>query len=214
MLWAINSVLLALITMFWGIGAYSRLNALRTAFTQAFAQIDVQIRQRHRAMLALAEKLVRLQTLEGGALDSIHKAYKQAAEASKRLAASPLNVEAMQDLATTDDVFTAVLGDLLTDATAVTTIDTNTYTDTTATAVTVTTATNAETIFECSEERRSMDNRIAFARQGYNQIATRYDKALQQFPSSVIARIFSFEPGCIWISNDSPIERRGQHRTA
>lgn len=196
MLWPISALLLALITVFWGIGAYGRLTVLRKAFAQAFTHIDVQIKQRHRAMHALIEKLARTQLVQSDALDGINALHQGAVQASERLSASPLDIEAMHDLTATDGAFTAALGNLMKEATRQGAPAT------------------AEFMLQLAEERRSMDNRIAFARQGYNQTVAQYNAALAQFPRLAVARLLGFKPGHPWQSTDAPIERRQEHRGA
>ena len=196
MLWFISALLVALITVFWGIGAHSRLTGLRKAFAQAFTHINVQIKHRHRAMQALIEKIVQSQLVRSDAVAHIDVLYQQSIQASERLAANALDSEAMHDFTATEATFSLSLSDLMAEATK------------------QASPSAAELMSQLFEERSSMDNRIAFARQGYNHAVMQYNDALVQFPGAVIARLFGFKPGYLWQSTDAPIERRQEHRGA
>ena len=65
-----------------------------------------------------------------------------------------------------------------------------------------------QNMMQLSEELGSTENRIAFARQTYNDGVMQYNTALQQFPGSVIATMFSFRPEQLLQSTDSPEERK------
>ncbi len=65
-----------------------------------------------------------------------------------------------------------------------------------------------ENMMQLTEELTSTENRIAFARQAYNDGVTEYNTALQLFPSSVIAGMFAFAPAQLLEATESPQERQ------
>jgi len=196
MLWLLSALIFICLAVFWAIGAHSRLTALYKAYTQAFAQIGTQIKQRHQAMLALAEKLADVTGVDKKLLEDVSTAHHQAMQANIRLAEKPLDTAVMLELTAADNSFTQTLANFMTVAALQANASSNEY------------------MLRLAGERTSMDNRIAFARQGYNQTVEQYNAAIKQFPSSLIAALFSLRPALAWQGAEPPIERRQEHRSA
>ena len=67
---------------------------------------------------------------------------------------------------------------------------------------------DSHTMMQLSEELSSTENRIAFARQGYNDSVMSYNVAIQQFPGSLIANSFGFRKAELLESTETPEERK------
>jgi LemA protein len=63
-------------------------------------------------------------------------------------------------------------------------------------------------MMQLNEELSTTENRIAFARQGYNDNVMSYNIAIEQFPGSVVANMFGFKAGALLESTELPEERK------
>ncbi len=188
--WLLSIAVLVLIIAFWGIGAYTRLTGLRKAMRQSFIQVDLQVKQRYVAMQSFAKRLESKEADDTSKLRRIDSDHKRAVAAAEHLARDPQDFHAMQAFVAADNAFSEAMDDL---------ID---HTDS------LSDASIAASALQASDERSRIDNRVAFARQAYNQAVMQYNGALEQFPSNAIARICHFRPGYPWLSSEIPVERR------
>ena len=158
----------------WGVSAYNRLVALRNRFENAFAQIDVQLKRRYDLIPNLVETVKGYLTHERETLEAVTQARTRAQQAEQKAAASPGDPEAMQQLMAAEGALTGALGRLFALQ--------ESYPDLKA----------SENVQQLQEELTSTENRIAFARQSFNDAVMRYNTARESFPTSVIANAYRF----------------------
>jgi len=181
---------LVAVAVFGLVGAYNRLVAQRNEFKNAFAQIDVQLKRRYDLIPNLVETAKKYIAHERDTLEAVIKARNTAVSANTTAAADPSNPEAMRQLTSAEGGLTGALGRLFAVA--------ESYPDLKAN----------ETMKQLSEELTSTENRIAFARQAFNDSVMTYNNSVQQFPSNFIASAFSFQPGELLKSTESDEERK------
>jgi LemA protein len=185
-------ILLGLIAVFvfWAIGAYNRLVDLRNRFKNAFAQIDVQLKRRYDLIPNLVETAKAYMKHERETLEAVIKARNTAVTANAAAAANPGNPAAMQGLMTAEGALTGALSKLFALAEAYPDLKAN------------------QNMMQLSEELTGTENKIAFSRQAFNDAVMIYNTATQQFPSNVIAGMFSFTPAELLQATESADERK------
>jgi LemA protein len=160
--WVILAILVAVVL--YGIVTYNGLVSLRQRVTQAFADIDVQLKQRHDLIPNLVETVKGYASHERGTLEAVVQA---------RNAALTANGPAQQ--AAAEGALSGALGRLLALSEA--------YPDLKANA----------NFLNLQEELTGTEGRIAYARQFYNDTVYRYNTKIQSFPAVVIAGRFGFK---------------------
>lgn len=183
-------VAVALLAVFWAVGAYNRFVTLRNRFKNAFAQIDVQLKRRYDLIPNLVETARGYIKHERETLEAVIAARTQAVSANARAAGNPADAAAVQQMAAAEGALSASLGRLFALSEAYPDLKAN------------------QNMMQLTEELTSTENRIAFARQAYNDGVTEYNTALQMFPASVIAGMFAFTPGQLLEATESPQERQ------
>lgn len=186
-LWVFLAV--GLVVFFWAVGAYNRLVRLKNAIANAFGQIDVQLKRRYDLIPNLVEVARRYLAHEAQTLEAVIAARNQARTAEQTAAATPLNAGALGALAGAEQVLGGALGKLF----AVV----EDYPDLKA----------DQNMRELSEELTSTENRVGFARQAYNDHVLEFNDAAAQFPTLIIARLFSFQPQSMLASTTNEAER-------
>ncbi len=181
--------LIAAVAM-WGVSSYNRLVALRNEIKNAFAQIDVQLKRRYDLIPNLVETAKKYIAHERETLEAVVKARNSAVSANTAAASDPSNAEAMRQLAAAEGGLSGALGRLF----AVV----ESYPDLKAN----------QTMAQLSEELTSTENRIAFARQAFNDSVMTFNNAVQQFPSNFIAGAFAFQPAEQLKATESDEERK------
>jgi LemA protein len=190
MVGSIILVAIVLLLLFWGVGAYNRLVSLRNQFKNAFAQIDVQLKRRYDLIPNLVETAKGYMKHEREALEAVIAARNQAVTANAKAAGNPADAGAMQQMAAAESVLTSSLGRMFALSEAYPELKAN------------------ENMLQLSEELTSTENRIAFARQAYNDGVMDYNTSLEQFPVSIIAGMFAFKSAELLQSTESPDERK------
>jgi LemA protein len=175
---------------FWAIGAYNRLVGLRNQFKNAFAQIDVQLKRRYDLIPNLVETAKGYMKHERETLEAVIKARNSAVSANAAAAADPGSASAMQGLVAAEGALTGALGKLFALAEAYPDLKAN------------------QNMMQLSEELTGTENKIAFARQAFNDSVMTYNTAVEQFPSSLIAGMFSFRQGELLQATESPEEKK------
>jgi LemA protein len=185
-------VLIVLIAavVFWGGAAYNRLVGQRNEFKNAFAQIDVQLKRRYDLIPNLVETAKKYIAHERETLEAVVAARNSAVSAHAAAVSDPANAEAMRKLAAAEGGLSGALGRLFAVAEAYPDLKAN------------------QTMMQLTEELTSTENRIAFARQAFNDAVMTYNNAVQQFPSNFIAGAFSFQPAELLKATESDEERR------
>jgi LemA protein len=168
-------VLLAIV-VFWGVGIYNRLVTARNGFANAFSQIDVQLTRRNDLIPNLVETAKGYLKHERGTLEAVIAARNTAVAGLKAAAADPGSAAALAQLSSAEAGLGGALGRLFAVMEA--------YPDLKASA----------NMMQLSEELTSTENRIAFARQAFNDAVLGYNNAREVFPNSVISGWFGFQP--------------------
>lgn len=158
----------------WGVGIYNGLVTARNAFRNAFAQIDVQLQRRFDLIPNLVETARAYMSHERETLEAVTAARAAAQSGLAAAKANPGDPEAMATLAATQGQLNGVLGRLMMVAEAYPDLKAN------------------QNMMQLTEELTSTENRVAFARQAYNDSVMAYNNKREVFPSSVIAGMFNF----------------------
>ena len=180
---------IVLLLVLWVIGLYNGLVVLRNRYKNAYAQIDVQLKRRYDLIPNLVETAKGYLKHERETLEAVIAARNQAAGAAAALAKMPGDATAMRAFAQAETGLAGVLSRLMAVA--------ERYPDLKAN----------EQMSRVSEELASTENRIAFARQHYNDEVTAYNVKRELFPSSLVAGIFNFAPASLLESTQSETER-------
>jgi len=169
-------IVLALLVAFalFLISVYNRLVAARNAYKNAFAQIDVQLTRRYDLIPNLVETVKGYIKHERETLEAVIRARNSAVEGLKVAAASPGDPAAIQQLAGAENSLTGALGRLFAVAEAYPDLKAN------------------QNMMQLSEELTSTENKVAFARQAYNDSVMQYNTTREVFPNNVIAGSFGF----------------------
>ena len=175
MAWLIGLLVLAVALIAWFAGIYNRLVNLRNRFKNAFSQIDVQLKRRHDLIPNLVETAKAFLAHERDTLEAVIAARNLAEGARQRAAADPGNAQAMQGLASAEAGLSGVLGRFFALSEAYPDLKSN------------------QNMMQLSEELSTTENKIAFARQAYNDAVMRYNNKCEMVPSNVIASMFGFE---------------------
>ena len=180
---------IVLLLVLWVIGLYNGLVVLRNRYKNAYAQIDVQLKRRYDLIPNLVETAKGYLKHERETLEAVIAARNQAAGAAAALAKMPGDATAMRAFAQAETGLAGVLSRLMAVA--------ERYPDLKAN----------EQMSRVSEELASTENRIAFARQHYNDEVTAYNVKREVFPSSLVAGFFNFAPAALLESTQSETER-------
>ncbi len=173
---AIGVVLVVLfIIAMWVMGVYNKLISLQNRYENAFSQIDVQLKRRHDLIPNLVNVAKGYMEHEKETLEAVIQARNQAISATSKASANPGNDTAMQELGAAESNLNGALGRLLMIA--------ESYPDLKAN----------ENMMMLQEELTSTENKVSFARQGYNDAATSYNTTREQFPANMISGMFGFD---------------------
>ena len=166
-------VAIVLIGLFF-ITSYNRLVKLRERFRNAFAQIDVQLKRRYDLIPNLVEVAKGYMKHERETLEAVIQARNQARQAEGRAAESPGDPGAMGALMGAEQALTGALGRFFALS--------ESYPDLKAN----------QNMLKLQEELSSTENRVAFARQAYNDAVMRYNTARETVPTNIVANAFNF----------------------
>lgn len=157
------------------VSIYNRLVVLRNRFKNAFAQIDVQLKRRYDLIPNLVETAKGYLKHERETLEAVVAARNQASAAVQKASADPANGDAMRGLLGAEATLTGALGRLFAVVEA--------YPDLKANA----------TMAQLMEELTSTENKIAFARQAYNDAVMAYNTTRETFPNVAVAGPLGFQ---------------------
>lgn len=178
---AISLILLGIVLAlaFWGVAIYNGLIRARNAFKNAFAQIDVQLQRRFDLIPNLVETAKGYLKHERETLEAVIAARTAAVSGLAAAKAQPGDPAAMEQLAQSQGALNNALGRLLAISEAYPDLKAN------------------QNMMQLTEELTSTENKVAFARQAFNDAAMSYNNKREMFPSSVIAGMFHFAPAAL-----------------
>ena len=177
----------------WAVGIYNGLITARNAFKNAFAQIDVQLQRRFDLIPNLVETAKAYMGHERETMEAVIAARSAAQSGLAAAKANPGDAGAMAQLAAANDQLNAGLGRLLAVAEAYPDLKAN------------------QNMMQLTEELTSTENKVAFARQAYNDAVMAFNNRREVFPSSIVANGFGFAPAALL---EIDAEQRAAVRTA
>ncbi len=172
MSWILLGIIVAFIAFI--ISIYNGLVTSRNGYKNAFAQIDVQLQRRHDLIPNLVETVKGYIKHERETLEAVIAARNTAVTSLKTAAASPGDPGAMKQLTSAEGMLTGALGRLMAVAEAYPDLKAN------------------QNMMQLSEELASTENRVAFARQAFNDSVMGYNNKREVFPNNIIAGAFGF----------------------
>jgi len=170
---------LLVVLVSWVVGIYNGLVTARNAFKNAFAQIDVQLQRRYDLIPNLVEIAKGYIKHERETLEAVIQARNSAVSGLNAAKANPGDPAAMAALSAAEGQVTAGLGRLFALAEAYPDLKAN------------------QTMMQLSEELTSTENRVAFARQAYNDAVMNYNNRREIFPNTLVAGPFGFQPAAL-----------------
>jgi LemA protein len=158
----------------WIIGAYNKLISLKNQVVNAWKQIDVQLKRRHDLIPNLVNTVKGAMDFERGTLEAVIAARNKAVSATGVAQVAKAEGELSQALGR----FFAL---------------SENYPQLKAT----------ENVKQLQEELTSTENKIGFARQLYNDVATEFNTKQMQFPTNLVAGLAKAEPAELWEIEDA-----------
>ena len=168
-------VVIVLVVLFL-VSTYNGLVTSRNAFKNAFAQIDVQLTRRYDLIPNLVEIAKGYMKHERETLEAVIAARNGAVSGLKAAAANPGEPSAVQQLSGAEAQLGGALGRLFALSEAYPDLKAN------------------QNMMQLSEELTSTENKVAFARQAYNDAVMSYNNHREVFPASMVAGMFNFQP--------------------
>ena len=172
-------VIILVVVVLYGVGAYNGLINLKNQTLNAFKQIDVQLKRRHDLIPNLVNAVKGAMDFERLPLEGQRPGHHQAVAAGAN--AGP---DAMKSVAAAENQLSAALSRF--------NVVVEQYPQLKATA----------NVAQLQEELTSTENRIGFSRQAYNDTATQYNTKQQQFPTNLFAGLAKATPAELWEITD------------
>ncbi|MCL4139079.1 UNVERIFIED_CONTAM: hypothetical protein GTU68_007900 [Idotea baltica] len=163
--------------VFYVVGLYNKLVTLRNRFKNAFAQIDVQLKRRYDLIPNLVETAKGYMSHERETLEAVIQARNQASSA-----------RGDANLMGAENMLTGALGKMFALSEA--------YPDLKA----------DKNMAQLMEELTTTENKVAFARQAYNDSVMQYNTAREVFPSNIVANNFSFKAAELFEVTDDAVK--------
>lgn len=177
---------LLVVAALFAVGFYNTLVRRRNDVDNAFAQIDVQLTRRYELIPNLVEVAKKYLQHEQETLTGVTAARNAAAQALRQAEKHP---EALAQLAKAEQALGAQLGGLYATFEAYPELKAD------------------QQMRDLQEEIASTENRVAFARQHFNDSVTEYNNTAQQFPNNIIAALFGFKMRS-WLEIDDIADKR------
>lgn len=165
-----------LVIAFWAVSVYNGLVASRNRVKNAFSQIDVQLQRRHDLIPNLVETAKGFLKHERETLQAVTEAREAARAAANAVASDPTAADAMAKLGAAEGLLGSALAGLRVVVEAYPNLKSDAH------------------MASLMEELSSTENKIAFARQAYNDSVMSYNTARETFPAALIAGAFGFSP--------------------
>jgi LemA protein len=170
-------ILLAIIVggVLWAVSIYNQLVNLRNGVKNAFAQIDVQLTRRYDLIPNLVEAVKGYMKHERETLEAVISARTRAVQGLKAASAHPESAAAIRELSGAESALSSALGRLFALS--------ESYPDLKADS----------NMMQFQEELTTTENRVAFARQAFNDAVMSYNNSRENFPNNLIANSFAFD---------------------
>lgn len=166
---------IVVVVIIWGVSIYNSLVALRNRFRNSYAQIDVQLNRRYDLIPNLVETAKAYLKHERETLEAVIAARNTAVSANRGAAAQPDDAAAVQKVMAAEGVLTGAMTKFFALA--------ESYPDLKA----------DKTMTNVMEELSATENKVAFARQAFNDAVMTYNTEREQFPKNIIANNFGFK---------------------
>jgi len=176
---AAAGVILLLVGVYIGL-MYNTWVKLRNRWQNAFGQIDVQLKRRHELIPNLVEVVKGYMVHEKDTLERVIAARSQAVAAGDEARAKPGEPALMESLKNAEGSLVFALGRLFAVAEAYPDLKAN------------------QNMLSLQEELTTTENRLAFARQAYNDAVMVYNIRIQSFPDTMVARLFGYKPAALY----------------
>ena len=186
--WAIP-LAIALIFILWAGGVYNALVRLRNFYENAWAQIDVQLERRYDLIPDLVETVKGIMKHERETLEAVIQARNSAVAAKAQTSANIGDPDSMGALIAAEAGLQSALGNLFALS--------ESYPDLKAN----------QNMLQLQEELTSTENKIAFARQAFNDSVTSYNNKRETFPSNIIAGVFGFKDKSLYEVSEEKKEK-------
>ena len=188
----VGYVILALIVAIavWAMSAYNGLVGMRNQVKNQFAQIDVQLKRRYDLIPNLVETAKGYIKHERETLEAVIAARNTAVGAHASASADPTDAAAVRQLGAAEGALGASLTRLFAVAEAYPDLKAN------------------QNMMQVSEELTSTENKIAFARQAFNDTVLSLNNAVEQFPGNLIANAFGFKASEMLAATESAEEKK------
>ena len=181
---------LVVILLVWAVSIYNGLVTLRNRFKNAFAQIDVQLKRRYDLIPNLVETAKGYLAHERQTLEMVINARNTAFAAAGKAAQAPGDAEAMKQLSSAEAGLSGALTKLFALSEAYPDLKAN------------------QTMMQLSEELTSTENKVAFARQAYNDTVMEYNTKVESFPDNIFAGTFGFAHAELLVLENPAEERK------
>ncbi len=168
-------LIVAVVVVVWIIGAYNGLIALKNQTVNAWKQIDVQLKRRHDLIPNLVNTVKGSMEFEKETLDAVVSARSRAMQGGG----------GVKETAAAEGALSGALGKLF--------VVMENYPD----------LKSSQNVRDLQEELSSTENKIAFARQLYNDVATKYNTKQMQFPTNLVAGMAKATPAELWEIEDA-----------
>jgi LemA protein len=176
--------------VFWLVSVFNGLVLLRNRYRNAFAQIDVQLKRRHDLIPNLIETAKGFMAHERATFEAVVQARNRAVQAGAAASAQPGDANAMQALVQAESALGGTLGRLFALSEAYPELKSD------------------QNMLGLQEELGSTENRIAFARQAFNDEVTAYNTRREVFPDRLFTGVFGFEAANLMTATESADERQ------
>jgi len=178
---------LLVVAAVFAVSIYNGLVAARQAYRNAFSQIDVQLTRRHDLIPNLVETVKRYLSHERDTLEAVIQARAQAISGLNAAKLAPGDATALGQLGQAENGLSQALGRLLAVAEAYPDLKAN------------------QNMMQLNEELTSTENRVAFARQAFNDSVMSYNTKREVFPNNLMAGTFGFT-GAAYLQLDDPVK--------
>lgn len=183
---AIISVVVLALLVFWSVGAYNRLIRLKNGIASSFGQVDVQLKRRYDLVPDLVEAAQKHLQHERDVLEAVNTARNQARIAGDAMRSRPANAQAVRALAGAEAGLDSSLARLFAIVEA--------YPELKADPA----------LSALGEDLAATEQKLAFARQAYNDSVRDFNQAQAQFPAMLVARLFGLLPAAMLRTPESP----------